>query len=309
MKNQSPPSKNNKIESFKKSEKKVKKITQSEKNKIESDKQIQSNMGARSAPPVEQTTVIPRVADGFGNGGAVESASEKLTTVPEPTKARTGNLNKKTRWFSLVSYLPSKELVKVLNNHSKSIRGCCYILHYKETTEKHYHCLIRTYGSWTTKQILRWFSGVTDDSGQYINTLGEPMNDPAGMLKYITHQDFESVKAGKPRYEFSDITDSNFIDSVDLHTDCPDSSLEIIKDIIRDTSALELVKRYGRDYVYHYNNYHEIARIILQQSCFKPMNESKPIIENNNAWEVYTLDELKEKGISDVGAIYMDIPY
>lgn len=163
-----------------------------------------------------------------------------------------------SRYFSLVTYATEKQIMKIMKKHNSSVRAFCYIHHYKEEAEPHYHVLIRTYNTWTVKQICRWFELLKDDKNEFINTLGEIAQDMDGLKLYILHQDKQSIIDGKPRYEKEDVKDYGYKDLTDRKSSV-DNTYEIVNACILGINPRVLVRKYGRDFVYHCGQYYEVA--------------------------------------------------
>ena len=168
---------------------------------------------------------------------------------------------RKTRFFSLTTYATEKQIQKVVGNHISSLRALCYIYHDKDEAEPHYHVLMRTHSTWTARQIGRWFADLKDAEKKPINTFCESAGDMEALKLYVLHQDQKSIEEGKHRYEISDLRDYGFHDLAEKK-DSYDGSYEILLKVLAGANPRDLVKYYGRDYLYHYNQYMEVAELI-----------------------------------------------
>lgn len=164
--------------------------------------------------------------------------------------------NKRTRVFSLITYVGEENIKKVLQDHVRSLRAYAYILHDKDESVQHHHLLLRTYDAWTITQILKWFDKFKLEINE--NTLGEPASDLHALRDYITHSDYESIKAGKHRYDVSEIVDYNMFVLVE-NKDSYDETYAILNDVLLGVKTRELVRRYGKNYLYHITCF-DIAR-------------------------------------------------
>lgn len=168
--------------------------------------------------------------------------------------------NEFSRYFSGISYLPSEIVNRVLVDKTKSIRSFAFILHDKDLDDDgnlkiaHVHFVIRTYSSWSCEQISKWFKGFNDEEGKPINTLVQIAHDVGSCLEYLTHDGID----GKYHYQRDEIHSFNVSD-LQVKRDSKDDSLEICEAIIRGVSTRELVKRYGRDFIYHRKAYQEVC--------------------------------------------------
>lgn len=174
---------------------------------------------------------------------------------------------KQTRFFSGVTYATEKQLKNVLQEHISSLRAFCYIVHDKDEAEPHTHFIIRTHSTWYPKQIERWFSKLKDKKKQPINTFCEPANDLQALEIYLTHSDEESIAKGKHQYDKSEIKDFGLRDIVPKGNSY-DSSYEVINDILSGVSFRKLIIKYGRDFVYHWQQYCDLAQEIRNQEGF-----------------------------------------
>lgn len=165
---------------------------------------------------------------------------------------------KKSRFFSLTTYANEKQIQKVVCDHASSIRALCYIYHDKDEAEPHHHILMRTHGTWSPVQLTKWFKDLKDKEKKPVNTFCEIANDMDALKEYIMHADTESREQGKHLYSKEDIKDFGFCDLAE-RKDCYDSSYEILLRILAGANPRDLVRVYGRDYLYHINAYHECA--------------------------------------------------
>lgn len=177
-------------------------------------------------------------------------------------------MSKKTRYFSLITYANEKQIQKILGKHIKSIRACSYIYHDVDEAEPHHHILIRTHATWTSKQIARWFELLKDKNKEYINTFCEVANDMEAMKVYILHADKESRLAGKHLYSPEDIKDFGYCDLSEKKNGY-DSSYEILNRVLMGANPRDLVRFYGRDFLYHMSQYYDCADKIRELEGYK----------------------------------------
>lgn len=209
-------------------------------------------------------------------------AKKEVKNVPKDQvlQAQNGNLEqfqnsqkkllksyKQTRYFSGVTYATESQLKKVFHEHISSLRAFCYIIHDKDDSEPHTHFIIRTHSTWYPKQIERWFSDLKDKKKQPVNTFCEPANDLTALKQYLTHSDHDSKEKGKYQYSESDIKDFGMSDIIPKGNSF-DSSYEVINDILSGVSFRKLIIKYGRDFVYHWQSYCELAQEIRNQEGY-----------------------------------------
>ena len=201
--------------------------------------------------------------------------------------------NKKTRYFSLTSYATEKQIQKVICDHVKSIRALCYIFHDKDEAEPHYHILIRTHATWSPAQIANWFSGLKDKEKKKINTFAEVANDMRALELYILHQDEKSIEEGKHQYNKEDIKDFGLTDLFE-RKESYDNSYEILLRVLARTNPRDLVRFYGRDFLYHMNSYYECADKIREVEGYKEsaVYSRMELFHSANLQKVEDIDDL-----------------
>lgn len=193
----------------------------------------------------------------------------------------------------LVSYLPTlEEVQKVLDNKAKQIVSYAYIMHDKdfynddvidkdtgecihikgEIKPPHIHIYLRLVNNRDVGEIRRWFES-TDENGQKINCLSRVVRDRVSCINYLTH----NTKASKDKYQYSveDVISYN-VDHID--DDMPvDSTFYIVEDMLKGMPKLELLKKYGRDFLYHYNNYVQFVKDLNNENWLNVCNGMNPV--------------------------------
>lgn len=160
------------------------------------------------------------------------------------------------RFFAIVTYRTDTEkLVDTLTQHAKSIRAYALIKHDKDENDPHHHIVVRTHSSWECVKVANWFKG---DDGQ--NTFAQPVHDRQGIIDYLTHEN----EPEKHLYDKSEIIDGGLSDLLPA-TDCADDSSEIVQAMLDGVPVRQLVKLYGRDFIYHYGSYSLIVDAIRRE--------------------------------------------
>ena len=185
----------------------------------------------------------------------------------EKKRQKTAEINR-TRKFSLTTYASEKQIQRVIGDHVRSLRALCYIYHDKDEAEPHYHILMRTHAAWTPKQVANWFAGLKDKEKKPINTFCEHANDMDALELYILHADEKSKEEGKHPYSKEDIKDFGMSD-LSEKKDSFDSSYEILNRVLAGANPRDLVRYYGRDFLYHLNAYYECADRIRELEGYK----------------------------------------
>lgn len=198
----------------------------------------------------------------------------------------------KSRYFSLTTYATEKQIQKVVGDHVRSLRSFCYIYHDKDEAEPHHHILVRTHSTWTAPQIAKWFADLKDKKGEKINTFCETANDMEALKIYILHQDEKSREEGKHEYSTEDIKDYGFNDLAE-RKDSYDSSYEILNKVLLGVNPRDLVRYYGRDYLYHYNQYEDVADMIRRHEGYKEARLAT-MVENSNMKAIADVKEIDD---------------
>ena len=165
----------------------------------------------------------------------------------------------KTRYHSFMTYATLEQINKVIYNHQSSIVSYCYILHDKDPTDIHYHLVIRTYDAWSPAQINKWFAFVKLETDQ--NTFNEAVKDLASLEAYLTHSDADSVEKGKHQYDRSEIKDFGLLSTSTCHNSY-DDTYEIMLAMQAGMGTRELVRRYGKKFLYHYSQFVAVREAI-----------------------------------------------
>ena len=188
----------------------------------------------------------------------------------------------------LISYLPSTDIINdILEKKIKSIKSYAFIYHNKDIylndiiddkneilhkkgdlKTPHYHIYLRFKTNRDVDEIKRWFmpKGLLDENGLPYNCLSQKVKSSVACIEYLTHKN----EPEKYQYSENDIISYN-IDSV-LENDCIDNSIDIVEDMLSGSPTRELVKRYGRDFIYHYSSYSAIVAKIKYEDAISPDN-------------------------------------
>ena len=194
----------------------------------------------------------------------------------------------RTNELFLISYLPSTNIINdILDKKLKNIKSYAFIYHDKdiylndilddknEILHKkgdlkvpHFHIYLKLKSSRDSEEIKRWFmpKDLIDDNGLPYNCLSQKVKSSVACIDYLTHKN----EPDKYQYSENDIISYN-IDSV-LENECIDNSIDIVEDMLSGFSTRELVKRYGRDFIYHYSSYSAIVAKIKYEDAISPDN-------------------------------------
>lgn len=189
-------------------------------------------------------------------------------------------MKKKTRTLSLISYLETYEDVQsVIDYKANQIVSYAYALHDKDTYEKdvfdtlsgvlkhskgelkkpHFHIYLLLSERRYVEEVQKWFM-LKNKDGIIQNCLYEPLFSKSSLLDYLTH----STDKAKNKYQYdkSIVVSYNIdIDPVD-NNEPIDETFDILQALMCGVPIFDLVSKYGRDFVYHYNQYKSLLENI-----------------------------------------------
>lgn len=162
----------------------------------------------------------------------------------------------KGRYFALVSYRQDTAgLVQAIEKKRNSVRAYAIIKHDRDEADPHHHMVLRTHSTWNCPQVAKWFA---DDSGQ--NTFAQIVRDRTGIIDYLTHEN----EPDKHHYDKSDIIDGG-LDDILPAGEASDDTFEILDKLLEGCSIREMVRLYGRDFLYHLPAYMNAVNLIREQ--------------------------------------------
>ena len=171
--------------------------------------------------------------------------------------------NGKTRYFAIVSYLTCEQLASILQTKSSSVRAWALINHDKDIKDPHRHVVIRTHSTWTPSQVGAWFKGYYNGEKE-VNTFVEVVHDRTAICEYLTHEN----DPDKHHYDVSEIVDHGLADIMPSG-ESSDDTFEIVEKMLEGVSTRELVRLYGRDFLYHYGSYALVVERIRQEEQYE----------------------------------------
>lgn len=174
--------------------------------------------------------------------------------------------NPRSRNWSLVCYLTKQELLQRLCAN-ENVRYYAFIVHDKDTLPDgsakplHVHLALCLNSARTAQQICHRFTDITSNAG---NCFGQPTRSNKAIFEYFTHSNQPD------KYQYSEIEIiSNNIDYFKNDEKDEDNTILILNDILQGKPLRELVKIYGRELLYHYSQFKEVANDILEQETPK----------------------------------------
>lgn len=172
----------------------------------------------------------------------------------------------RTRNFSLITYLPEEAVLSVIRANISSIRHWAYCLHDHDVKddgtpqELHIHVMLNLNSAKTESAVRKMFP--KEYNGEKCNTLSQVVHDLDGCFEYLTHDNEKSkYKYPKESVQCDDLT---YWQSQIAEEDT-NKALLIISDILDGESLWVLLKRYGREFVIHRDQYVDFARLVREE--------------------------------------------
>lgn len=191
------------------------------------------------------------------------------------------NKDNRLRKFALVSYLQPHVFEQKISRHIDDVIRYAYVVHDKDfdtedkKEETHIQALLYTYNSHSFSAIRKWFA-VPEGT----NTLCQRVRDDIQAYEYLTHTN--ETNPLKHHYAKEDIISYNFnLDEVEQD----DNGFGALRMLLNKEKKSLIAKRYGRDFIYHYKAYKELAEDILYEEqdnssgidlAFEPTQEKLP---------------------------------
>lgn len=189
----------------------------------------------------------------------------------------------KTRKFAISTYLSEQQLKNVLEKNRSIIYRWAYAYHDKDVKEDgspkepHTHVWIEFTQPYAVSKPRNLFKGFTDSKGKEINTMIEfQKKTDAHVIQYFIHKGYDN----KTQYDKSIIQSNNvdvdYLLSLNLETsDSNDNSYTILSTLVEKgfhySNLMELAKEFGKDFIYHWRSYKELAVSIIDQQRMESM--------------------------------------
>ena len=170
------------------------------------------------------------------------------------------------RKFSMSSYIPPGDIERFLESQ-KFIQHWAYAYHDKDLKsdgtpkEPHTHILLYTYDGKSSSAVCKIFNryakSICTPDGTPQQTLVEFMGDPVHMWRYLLHLD------DPDKYQYDESVricdDVGYWKSME-RTECltestSNKALQIIQDLEDGVPTIEMVRRYGREWVINRSKY------------------------------------------------------
>lgn len=207
----------------------------------------------------------------------------------------------KSTQFALVCYLTIDEIKEVLLVKSSQIVSYAFIEHDKDIyteydcldrdtgeinvekigTKKpiHQHIYLKLVQSREVSSIRNWFK-LKDENGKKRNCLSQPVYNREGIIKYLTHKTRKAIFQDKYQYDEKDVISFNLdINDEDFAVD---KTFDIITDINTGLRTIDLIRRYGREYVYHYAQLEKLAQRVAYDQKNEDYLNSLAVVPTEN---------------------------
>ncbi len=193
----------------------------------------------------------------------------------------------RSRKFCLISYIDRTALEKFLTS-AVWVQHWALCSHDRDVKEDgtpkefHTHILLYTYDAKTASSVKKIFDRYSaeiyqNEDMEAQNTLCQVMNDVAYQWRYLVHKD----NPDKAQYEEVErICDNyaywlNACQSQGMTASDSNSGLSMVEDMLAGTKTIEMVRRYGREYIYHSH--------MLEKTCHNIIrDELRADVDNGN---------------------------
>lgn len=171
-------------------------------------------------------------------------------------------LNKRTRNWSLVTYLSVEQLLQRLCA-IENVRYYAFIVHDKDKLEdgttkpKHIHLALCLNSARTIAQLAPRFTDIASNAG---NCFGQPTRSNRAIIEYFTHKN----EPEKFQYNEEDIVSNNLEYFKEDEVD-EDNTYMILQDMLNGKKLLDVAKTYGRAFLYHYRDFKTFVDDVKQQ--------------------------------------------
>ena len=172
----------------------------------------------------------------------------------------------RSRKFSLSSYIPLDDIERFLKS-ARWIQHYAYAYHDKDVKadgtpkEPHTHILLYTYDGKSSSAICKIFNryaqSICANDAKPEQTLCEIMVDSVHMWRYLLHlDDPDKYQYEESRRICDDVGYWKSMERTECLTECTSNkALQIMQDLEDGISTMEMVRRYGREWVINRGKY------------------------------------------------------
>lgn len=181
----------------------------------------------------------------------------------------------------ILTYVPLDHLYRVFDRHRDDIKAWAFAFHDHDVftekdelenplhvagtlKEKHFHVILRLYRRVRCRTVCDWFYYL-DGADLPVTTRSIPCDSVAKRFEYLLH----SRDSGKFQYPLKNriCTDPSLFENV--YEDTTDSLTECYLDLMSGTKTDTLIRRYGRDFIIHYQKLFDLAARVRAEGSFR----------------------------------------
>ena len=239
----------------------------------------------RKAQPKIASTVVDESALNEAQSDDVAADEDNNDAIEVASCKSSKRKQERERKFSLVSYIePDK--IKQLLVRSEWVQHWSYCTHDKDVLSdgspkgSHTHIVLYTYNAKSSSAIRKIFDRyaleICEKDEEPQNTLCQVCSDMVSAYRYLIHADDKN----KAQYEIVERVCDDFGYWHDLEASCGYSDVienkgkSMIDDMLDGVSTYEMVKRYGKEYIYHSQQLRDVASRIQSESFYNSPFES-----------------------------------
>ena len=239
----------------------------------------------RKAQTENDSTVVDESALNEDQSDDVAADEDDNEAVGGSSGKGSKRKQERERKFSLVSYIEPDKIKRLLVR-SEWVQHWSYCTHNKDVLpdgsmkEQHTHIILYTYNAKSSSAIRKIFNRyaleICKDGDEPQNTLCQVCSDMVSAYRYLIHADDKN----KAQYEVVERECDDFGYWHDLESSCGYSDVienkgkSMIDDMLDGVSTYEMVKRYGKEYIYHSQQLREVTSRIQNESYYNSPFES-----------------------------------
>lgn len=156
--------------------------------------------------------------------------------------------------YRIKTYCTKEDIENIISEQGNSIEWYRAIIHDKDVNENgekktdHCHIVLKLKDRKRASTIANWFE-IKDEKGNNINTYIQTCDNVQGAIEYLTH------KNHKDKYQYGE----NEIFGIGEIKGENQIYADIVTDICKGESEINIILKYGTEYTHYERNYHNIA--------------------------------------------------
>ena len=190
--------------------------------------------------------------------------------------------------IAIMTYASKTQVLSILEKKKAAYTAYAMIEHDKDKAPKHCHIFIKFNCNRNGTDILKWFELCCDKNGVLVNTRFEQVHSEKGLHDYLTH----SNTPEKHQYSESEIIYSDENAREELLKECvQDNGYGALEDMLRGVKLKEIARKWGRDFIRHYNAYKMLTEDIRKEEWRETLKE----IKEKEKYELKPIEQEKMK--------------